>query len=201
VGIASQVFEDRVGPAEGRLGVDHPLRTSGLGEESVEGWAMSQGLKRSMEAEPFVLEGLVEEGQELAPKEAAQDPHGKKEVRGGGYPSRPIGGQAAGGHHAVDVGMEREFLAPGVEDSEEPDLGPEVTGVGSHLEQGPRCSLKEESIDHPRVLKGQRGQKLRQGEDHVEVWDGQQMRLLGIEPLGRLTTLALGAMPVAAGVV
>jgi hypothetical protein len=90
-----------------------------------------------MEAEPSVLEGLVEVGQELAPKEAAEDPDGKEEVRGRGYPTRPIGRQAAGGHHAVDVGMVVEVLAPGVEDSEEPDLGPEVAGVGSHFEQGP----------------------------------------------------------------
>jgi len=137
VGVASQVLEDRVGPAEGGLGVDDPLRASGLGEESGEGGAMSQGLKRSMEAEPSVLEDLVEEGQEFAAEEAAQHPDGKEEVRGRRYPLRPVGGQAASGHNAVYVRMVVKVLAPGVEDSEEPDLGPEVSGVGSYLEQGP----------------------------------------------------------------
>jgi len=35
----------------------------------------------------------------------------------------------------------------------------------------------------------------------VEVGDGQEVRLLGLEPLGRLAALALGTVPVPAGVV
>ena len=47
----------------------------------------------------------------------------------------------------------------------------------------------------------QGSQKLGQGEHDVEVGDGQKVRLLSLEPLGRLAALALGAVPVPAGVV
>jgi hypothetical protein len=88
-----------------------------------------------------------------------------------------------------------------MEDGQEPDLGSEVAGVGRDLQQGPGGCLEEEAIDDPGVLKCQRGQELRQGEHDVKVGDGQQMRLLGLEPLGRLAALALGTVPVPAGVV
>ncbi len=89
-----------------------------------------------MEAEPPVFEGLEEQSEELAPKQATQDPDGEEEVGRTEDPAAPIGSQAAGRHHAVDVGMVMEVLAPGVQHGEEPDLGPEVAGIGRHIEQG-----------------------------------------------------------------
>jgi hypothetical protein len=53
----------------------------------------------------------------------------------------------------------------------------------------------------PGVLQGQGCEDLGQGEHDVEVGDGEEMRLLGLEPPGRLAALALGAVPVSAGVV
>jgi hypothetical protein len=38
----------------------------------------------------------------------------------------------------VDVGVMLEVLAPGVEDGEEADLGPEAIGIGGNLLQGLR---------------------------------------------------------------
>ena len=95
----------------------------------------------------------------------------------------------------------REGLAPGMENRQEPDGGPEVVGVGRHLQQGPGRGLKEDAIDHLRVLQGKGSESLGQREHHVEIGHGQEVRLLGLKPLGRLTALALGTVPVPAGVV
>jgi hypothetical protein len=43
--------------------------------------------------------------------------------------------EAAGGEHAVDMGMMLQALVPGMEHAEEADLGAEVAGIASDLEQ------------------------------------------------------------------
>src|SRR6202040_1035517 len=55
--------------------------------------------------------------------------------------------------------------------------------------------------DYRLVLVGDRGDLGRQREDQVEVADRQQIGLAGGKPVPRSRALALGAMPVAAGVV
>ncbi len=88
-----------------------------------------------------------------------------------------------------------------MENRQEPDGGSEVTRVGRHVQQRPGGGLEEKPVDHPGVLLGEGSKNLRQGEHDVEVGDGQEMRLLGLEPPGRLAALALGTVPVPAGVV
>jgi hypothetical protein len=41
-----------------------------------------------------------------------------------------VGCQAAAGNNAVQVRVELERLAPGVEQGDKTDLGPEITGLG-----------------------------------------------------------------------
>ena len=95
----------------------------------------------------------------------------------------------------------RESLPPGMKDRQEPDGGSEMTRVGRHLQQGPGRSLEEKPVNHPGVLQGQGSENLRQREHDVEVGNGQEVRLLGLKPLGRLAALALGTVPIPAGVV
>ena len=51
-------------------------------------------------------------------------------------PARVVGSEAARGGHAVDMGMMLQPLVPGMEHAEEADLGAEVPGIASDLEQG-----------------------------------------------------------------
>jgi len=44
--------------------------------------------------------------------------------------------ESAGGDDAVDMGMKREFLLPGMQHAEEADLSPEMAGVTSHFQKG-----------------------------------------------------------------
>jgi hypothetical protein len=72
MGVASQVFEDRIGPTEGRLGIDDPLDMPSLSQQPTEGRGSAEGLQGALEAEASVLEGFGEQGQELASEESAQ---------------------------------------------------------------------------------------------------------------------------------
>src|SRR3954447_2579063 len=64
-----------------------------------------------------------------------------------------------------------------------------------------RVSAAVLSIDHRLVLIGDVGDRPRQGEDDVEIGHGQQFGLAIGEPLLGSGSLALRAVPVAAGVV
>jgi hypothetical protein len=50
-------------------------------------------------------ESLAQQGQQFPTEQPAQDPHGQKELRAAGDPSRPVGRQATGRHDTVDMGM------------------------------------------------------------------------------------------------
>jgi hypothetical protein len=101
----------------------------------------------------------------------------------------------------MEMGMVMEGLAPGMEYRQEPDFGSEVAGVGRDLQERLGGRLEEETIEDPWVLEGYGCEKLRQGENDVEVGYGQEMRLLSLKPPGRLAALALGAVPIPTGVV
>ena len=154
-----------------------------------------------MEGEPPPVEGGPEQREEFAAEDAAEDADREEESRAAGDPSRGVGGDAAAGDDAMDVGMMLEVLAPGVEDGQEADLGPEVLGIGGDLLQGLGGGPEEQAVDDAGVLQGDRAERRREGEDEVEVLDGQEFGLAGLHPVGGGGGLALGAVAVAAGVV
>ena len=91
--------------------------------------------------------------------------------------------------------------APAVEHGGKADAGAEMPGIGGDGEQRLGCRAEQQVVDHRLVVIGDRGDLGRQGEDQVEVADGQQIDLAGGEPVLRRRALALGTMPVAAGIV
>src|SRR6201993_5498579 len=76
-----------------------------------------------------------------------------------------------------------------------------MPGIGCDRERGLGCGLHEQIVDHPFVLVGDIGDRRRHGVDDREEATGQQLALARGEPLPRRRALALGTMPVAAGVV
>jgi len=69
---------------------------------------------------------------------------------------------------------------------------------GSKLQESGGGGVKQQGVERPGVLKGERTQDRRQGEDPVVIADGQQCRLLPVQPDFAGTDGALGAMAVAA---
>ena len=73
--------------------------------------------------------------------------------------------------------------------------------LGGHVTQGGGSSAQQQIIQHCRVGQGEVRDGGRQGEDHVMVFDRQEVLGLLVEPAGTGQGLALGAVAVAAGVV
>jgi len=97
--------------------------------------------------------------------------------------------------------MKLEFLVPGVEHTEETDLGAEMGGVARDFEKSFCTGPKQQTIDEFSVLESQRSQLRRQGEDDVDVGRGQQFPATRRDPAFPRTGLTLRAMPVATRVV
>jgi hypothetical protein len=76
-----------------------------------------------------------------------------------------------------------------------------MLGVGRDGTQRLRGGSEQDVIDCGLVLERDAGDRLRHGEHHVEVRHIEQFRLAVRQPLGAGKTLALRAVPVAAGVV
>lgn len=78
-------------------------------------------------------------------------------------------GVGVAGQVLEHVRMVDQGLAPGMEDGEEPETGAEMFRVVSDVLKRLGDRAKEEVVDDLRVLQGQGGQGLGQGEDHVGI--------------------------------
>jgi len=96
--------------------------------------------------------GLVELFEEESAEESGQDAHWKKEVLAVTDLTRSVGAGAATGNNAVDVRMVQQVLAPGVQDREEADLGPQVFGVRGDGEECLRAGSEEDAVEDFLVL-------------------------------------------------
>ena len=133
----------------------------------------------------------VSKGEELAPEHAAEDADRQEETRTIGHPAGAVGRQAATRHDAMDVGVVLEVLAPGVEDGQEADLGPEVLGVGGDL-AGSRRRLGTAGRRLPGVWQGDRIENRREGEDDVEVVHMEQLGCPSLHPAAAAVAWHLG---------
>src|SRR5450432_2194069 len=80
------------------------------------------------------------------------------------------------------MGMMLQSLVPGMEHAEEADLGSKVAWIAGDLQQRCRAGVKQQVVDQPFILQGERSQFPRQGEDDVHVTGGKQLPLPRLEP-------------------
>ena len=88
----------------------------------------------------------------------------------------------------------------GVQHGDGADLGTETARIGSQRGQGFGGRLEQDGVDDRLVLERDGADRCGDGEDDVEVGHGEEFALTGGEPSGPCWSLALRAMPVAAGV-
>src|SRR5207253_9263668 len=88
-----------------------------------------------------------------------------------------------------------------MEHAEETNLGSQVAWIAGDLQQSCSTGVKQQVIDQPFILQGERSQFPRQREDDVHVAGGQQLAFPRLEPAQASVALTLGAVPVAARVV
>src|SRR5207245_10119221 len=137
-----------------------------------------------------MLKSRLETDDELAAKHAPEYLDREKEARARSNPASVIERESAGGDDAVDMGMKLEFLVPGMQHAEEADLGPEMSGITSHFQEGFCAGTKQQTINEFFVLQGPRSQLVRQSENDMDVRSGEKLRATWLEPV--LTAAALG---------
>ena len=129
MGVAAQIVEHVFRATEGWFAVDHPMLAKQWSEPGGEGPGLSDRCQIAREVELIVLEGGLEAGDELATKYAPQHRAGKKEARVGWNPVGVIQRQATGSDDTVNMGMKLQLLVPGMQHTEEADLGPRRRGL------------------------------------------------------------------------
>ena len=201
VGVAPEIGEDLLGPAERALGVDHPVDPAQQGAVGGEGVGLGQRREVSGEAQPACGEGAGEALEEQSPEQPAEDLHRQEEAGRAADPPRPVRREAAGGHDAVDVRVVLHRLPPAVQHGDAADLGTEMARVGRDDAQRLGGGAEQDGVDRRLVLEGDRADRGRQGEDHVEVGDRQQLGAPCRDPGRPRVALALGTVAVAARVV
>src|SRR5215471_7954872 len=69
------------------------------------------------------------------------------------------------------MGMVVQRLPPGMQHGEESDLCPQMVRIACHGQEGFGHSLKEKSIQHPRVLEREWAEGMREGKHHMDIGD------------------------------
>src|ERR1700724_4277852 len=129
-----------------------------------------------MKGELAVSKGALERFVELTAKDVTEHFDWKKEIVAWFDPARVICRQSTGGHHAMNMWVGREFLTPGMQNTEEADFCTEVFGIAGHFEKSFRTSAQQEIVEDLLVLQDQRGQMMRQREDDMDVARGESLR-------------------------
>jgi hypothetical protein len=174
VGIAGKVGEDLGGSGKGSLGIDDPVRFGSSAQESGKG---GRGLERSElagESELVFFKGSFEASQELSPEDPTENVDRQKELRSAGNPSAMIGGESSSRDYAMQVGMSEKSLAPSMQNGQKADVGAQVFGIRSDLEESLGRGPKEQAVNQSLILQGQWSQDVGQSEDDMIVGDGQQ---------------------------
>ncbi len=154
-----------------------------------------------MELECAGMQGGFESRDKLAAEDTAEHFDGKEEGSARGDPAGVIRSDAAGGHHAVDMGMMLQSLVPSVEHAEEADLGSQVAWIASDLQQSCSAGVKQQVIDQPFILQREGSEFPWQSEDDVHIAGGQQLPFPRLKPAQAGVALTSGTMPVATRVV
>ena len=96
----------------------------------------------------------------------------------------------------MDMGMMQQVLPPGVQDRKESDLCPEMFGISGHFEQGLSTGAEQEVVEDLFVHECQLGKLVRQGEDDMDISNGQKFTVASGDPLVASSALTLGAVPI-----
>jgi hypothetical protein len=201
VGVPREVVEHVGGAAKGRLGVHDPRLAIQRSQEGAKGGIRLQRRQRAREIEAPLSKGRPDAGHELAAKDFPQDRDRQEEARTGVDPPGAVRGQAAHRHDAVDVRMVLQPLAPRVQHHQPANGAAQSLRIPRDLQQGFSGRLKQEVVHHALVDEGEAGERLRHGEDEVDVASRQQLLLARRHPGVPRRRQTLWAMPIAAAVV
>src|SRR5260370_37651240 len=169
MGVAAQIAEHIFWASERTLRVDHPVLSEQWSQPRRKGSRLSEELQVSMKVELAIMKGALERFVELSAKDVTEHLDGKKEIVAWFDPARVIGRQSTGWHHAMNMWVGREFLTPGMQNTEEANFCTEGSGIAGHFEESFCTGAKQEIVEDLLVLQDQRCQMPRKRQDHLTV--------------------------------
>ena len=201
MGVAGQIGENLLRSCEGALGVDDPLTLTQRHEPVGEGIGISQIEVLAEELQLTIKMEVHKLFKEAAPEKTRQHPDREEEPRLARHPAVGIRCEAAAGHDAMHVRMMRQGRAPGVQHQVRADPGTQVLRIGGDRAQRLGGDVEQKSINDLLVGIGDGADRRWQGEHHVVIRHGQEVRLSFFEPALCGAALALRTVPVTARVV
>jgi hypothetical protein len=109
--------------------------------------------------------------------------------------------ETAGGNDAVEMRMQSQVLSPGMQNTEEADLCPEVLGVGRNFKHGLSTGAEKQIVEQPWIALTERVQLVGQGKDDVEVGHAEQILFAPCQSALACLSLAFGTVAVATRVI
>src|SRR5438445_13841493 len=109
-----QILEHILGAPEGWFGVDHPVFAKQRSQPGGEEFGLREPRQIPGKVQLASLKGQLESGDELAAKHLPENGNGEKEARVRSNPAGVIEREPAGGDDTMDMGMNLEFLVPGM---------------------------------------------------------------------------------------
>jgi len=134
VGVTTEVVKHILRTTEGWFGVDDPVFSKQWPAPRGEDLRLSEWRQIAGKVQLPSLKGELEPVDELSAKYTPEHVDGEKESRVRANPAGVIEGEPTRRDDAMDMGMNLEFLVPGVQHAEEADLGAEMPGVARHCE-------------------------------------------------------------------
>ena len=126
VGVTAEILEHILGAPEGWFRVDHPVFAKQRSQPGGEEFGLRERRQIPGKVQLAMLKGRLESDDELAAKHPPEHGNGEKEARVRSNPAGVIEREPTGGDDTVDMGMNLEFLVPGMQHAEEADLSPEM---------------------------------------------------------------------------
>jgi len=182
MGISAEVLKDPLGAVEGRFRIDGPFFMVEIPQEGFEVPGILEMTERGRKDQISSLEATFEEAEELTSEQGRQDSDGKEESFAAGDPAVAVRRKAAPGDDPVEVGMIQEVLPPGMENADHPHLGAEMFGVLGQFRERLGGRVKKEVVQELRVHGNQGVQFGGEGEDHMEVFDRQEVLPASLDP-------------------
>ncbi len=130
VGIAGQILENPLGSAKRRFGINHPLGAGGLSGPGLKRSRFNQMPKFTGQSQWTLAESGA--GTSGGTGGSARTPGGRSIGGTRSSASRP--GNASARDHAVQMRMEIQVLAPGVQHCEKADRSAQVLGICGDLQ-------------------------------------------------------------------
>jgi len=119
---------------EGGLGINDPVVAVQAANEFCELLRIRQSGGRTAATKLLAAVKTFQAGEELAAKDAAEDFTVRRKDSVGGS-SDGDRRESARGNGAVNVGMQKQVLSPGVQDADHADLGAQVFAIDGDLQQ------------------------------------------------------------------